>query len=375
MQIALLILKGWDIDLKQNEKKALIKFMLIYMISTFFLELGVAVLYFIDQRNIVVRELQDEMIAYISLSRNGNNDIKNNNFKLEVQPSKHYNYPLFKEDKEQYVSVTCASKYQPDSVFIVTANKSIIHQKLYLIVSKIAFIMGIGFLLFLVTAYYLARLSIRPIENSRKVVDSVIEDILHDLNAPMTSISMNCESLLKNLENEKNIKKVQRIESANKTIHFLYNNLQLLLDKPFAIENETIDVAELLKRKIDFLSEIHPEAKFTSSLEHLEFYGDKHSFERVIDNLFSNSLKYAQPSPLIKVRIKHNKLIIEDNGIGIKDCSKIFERHHREDEGIECSGGLGLGLSIVKKICMQMNIQIELQSENKQGTIFTLYLP
>jgi len=351
--------------------------MSIYMITSFILFAVVAVMYFFDQRHMVLRELQDEMIAYISLSRNGNNTVKNHGFTLDLQPSKHYQYPIFYEDikKNEYVSITCASKYQPDHVFIVSADKSVINTKLRSVIIKISSIMGIGFLLFLGLAYYLARISIRPIQQSRDMVDHVIEDILHDLNAPMTAISINCESLESVLEGEKERKKVERIVKSNKTIRFLYNNLQLLLDRPLPLNNVSFDVAEILADRIAFYSDLHPEARFESTLESVFCDSDSAAFERVIDNLLSNAIKYSQPDPEISVSCVKGKIIIEDNGIGIEDCNEIFVRHYREIQGAACACGLGLGLSIVKKLCDQMGIAIELESRQHKGSRFTLHCP
>lgn len=346
--------------------------MLIYMISTFFLVLGVATLYFFEQRSHVVRELQDEMIAYTSLSRDGNVIEHFEDYTIDIEPARRHQYPKFTEEKDAFVSVSCASKYYPEKVFIVSADKSLIQEKLQELLQKIVFLMFVAFVLFLGVAYYLARLSIRPITQANKIVETVIEDIVHDLNAPMTSISMNCESLFHNLENEKNRKKVQRIQSSNKTIRFLYNNLQLLLDKPFTLKNELIDVVELVEKRVEYMSELHPQARFETSLKPLEFYGDRYALERVIDNLLSNSIKYSQPDPYIILTSGAMELIIEDNGIGIKDCSKIFERHYREIQGADCSGGLGLGLSIVKKLCSEMQISIGLKSKYQEGSTFVL---
>ncbi|MDY0121242.1 MAG: HAMP domain-containing sensor histidine kinase [Sulfurimonas sp.] len=361
--------------MKSYEKKALIKFMLIYMVSTFILELGVATLYFFEQRTHIVRELQDEMIAYTSLSRDGNAIEHFEEYSIDIEPARRHQYPKFYEDKKSFVSVSCASKFYPEKVFIVTAEKSLIEHKINELLKKVAFLMFIGFVLFFGVSYYLARLSIRPITQAGKMIDTVVEDIVHDLNAPMTSIAMNCESLETNLQDEKNIKKVHRIQSSNKTIRFLYNNLQLLLDKPMPLNSENVDVADILNKRIEFLAQLHPEAAFEISLEPFEFFTDKYALERVIDNILTNSIKYSQPHPLIKIRSQERSVIIEDNGIGIKDCSKIFERHYREIQGANCSGGLGLGLSIVKKLCTQMDITIELHSEYKKGSSFKLTFP
>jgi two-component system, OmpR family, sensor kinase len=358
--------------LKTYEKKALIKFMVIYLVSTFVLELGVATLYFFEQRHNIVRELQDEMIAYTSLSRDGNTIENFEDFSIDIEPSRRHQYPRFSEETHGFVAVSCASKYYPDQVFVVTADKSIIDSKINQLLQKIATLMGIGFFLFFGVAYYLARLSIRPITQASKTIDSVIEDIVHDLNAPMTAIAMNCESLKNALSEEKTIKKVSRIESSNKTIRFLYNNLQLLLDKPFTLKKEVIDVANLLGDRIEFFSEMHPEARFETTLIALCANVDPYALERILDNILSNAIKYSQPEPIIKIITTEYSITIEDNGIGIENCSRIFERHYREIQGMQCAGGLGLGLSIVKKLCDQMGIDISLKSEYQKGSRFTL---
>ena len=358
--------------MKAYEKKVLIKFMIIYLTSTFILELGVAVLYYYEQRGNIVRELQDEMIAYTSLSRDGNVIEHFEKYSIDIEPAKRYQYPKFYEDTTGFVNISCASKFYPDKVFIVSADKEIIQTKVKALIQKILLLMATGFTLFFGVAYYLARLSIRPIFQASKMVDMIVEDIVHDLNAPMTAIAMNCESLIKNVENAKNIKKIERIETSNATIRFLYNNLQLLLDKPFTLKIEEVDVVDLLQKRIEFFSELHPETLFEINFEPLSVHADFYALERVLDNILSNAIKYSQPSPHIKVTTQNNTLIIQDNGIGIKDCSKIFERHHREIQGMECSKGLGLGLSIVKKLCVEMKIAISLQSEYQKGSRFML---
>lgn len=361
--------------MKTHEKKALIKFMMIYLVSTFILELGVAVLYFVEQRKNIVQELQNEMVSYTSLSRDGNKIEHFEDFSIEIEPARRHQYPKFMELDNSFVNIACASKYYPEDVFIVTADKSIIELKVIALIKKIAFFMGTGFIIFFGVAYYLARLSIRPIEESRKVIDIVVEDIIHDLNAPLTAIAMNCESLESTLNEAKNIKKVARIQSSNNTIRFLYTNLQLLLDRKFALKNELVDISLLLARRVEFFLEIHPKAKFNTSFEQLKFYTDYHAFERVIDNILSNAIKYSQPSPIIQIKTSNRTITIEDNGIGIEDCTKIFERNYRETQAMSCSNGIGLGLSIVKKLCDEMGVTITLESEHNKGSKFKLYCP
>lgn len=61
------------------------------------------------------------------------------------------------------------------------------------------------------------------------------------------------------------------------------------------------------------------------------------------------------------------RLIFQDEGVGIKDTSKIFERYFRGDK---ITGGFGIGLSIVKNICEKNGIKIEVKSQINKGSSF-----
>lgn len=93
---------------------------------------------------------------------------------------------------------------------------------------------------------------------------------------------------------------------------------------------------------------------------------------RIIDNTLSNAIKYSKNATTITINItKHNNTIIlkiEDEGKGIKDIDKIFQRYYRGDK---ITGGFGIGLSIVKNICDKNNVQIKVASREKKGSTFT----
>jgi two-component system phosphate regulon sensor histidine kinase PhoR len=68
-------------------------------------------------------------------------------------------------------------------------------------------------------------------------------------------------------------------------------------------------------------------------------------------------------------------LIIKDYGIGIKqeDIQYLFDRFYQVEKS-RTNSGYGLGLSIVEQIATLHNFKIEINSEYKKYTIFTVYL-
>ena len=95
--------------------------------------------------------------------------------------------------------------------------------------------------------------------------------------------------------------------------------------------------------------------------------------ERLIDNLLSNAIKYANQDSVINIEISQSnekiKLAITNSSKKIKDAKKIFDKLYREDHSVM---GLGIGLSIVKKICDKNGIDIDIESDNNT-TSFILY--
>ena len=115
--------------------------------------------------------------------------------------------------------------------------------------------------------------------------------------------------------------------------------------------------------------------KFTKNIQndiHITF--NELELYRIIDNNISNAIKYSKDSSNIEIFLhKENnkiKLMFKDEGIGIKDKSKIFERYYRGDK---ITGGFGIGLSIVKNICIKNKIEIKVESQVNKGTTF-IYL-
>ena len=109
---------------------------------------------------------------------------------------------------------------------------------------------------------------------------------------------------------------------------------------------------------------------------------DGAKMRQVVENLLSNALRYTDAGGSVTVALtggeKEMTVSVADTGIGIaaKDLPYIFERFYRTDVSrARTSGGIGIGLAIVKAIVEAHGGTIEVESEPGKGTRFTVKIP
>lgn len=123
------------------------------------------------------------------------------------------------------------------------------------------------------------------------------------------------------------------------------------------------------------------------TLEHERFTGDPLYMRQICQNNIGNAIKYNHPGGWVRCSFRESRyadgvcrleFICEDNGAGM---SETFQRHMFEafaqensDRG-SLSGGVGLGLAVVKKLVDERGGTIQVDSALGQGTRFRVVLP
>jgi len=107
---------------------------------------------------------------------------------------------------------------------------------------------------------------------------------------------------------------------------------------------------------------------------------DRRMFRRVVQNLFSNAIKYTRSGGvLLGARRRGDRIVIEvhDTGPGIPEDKQemIFKEFHRLEGSGSRESGLGLGLSIVERIGRILGHEISLNSTAGRGSTFAVYAP
>jgi two-component system, OmpR family, sensor kinase len=109
--------------------------------------------------------------------------------------------------------------------------------------------------------------------------------------------------------------------------------------------------------------------------------GDAVLLRRVLDNLLENAARYSDAGQVVRLEARGGEavtLVVADQGIGIsaEDLPRVFRPFYRADKSrSRATGGLGLGLALVKRIVEAHGGSIELESAPGQGTRARVRLP
>lgn len=223
----------------------------------------------------------------------------------------------------------------------------------------------LGFATILVISVIFSFYALYPLRKALHLTEEFSRDILHDLGTPLAALRINIDRLNVAKGDER---KIQRVSQSIDTIVSLGDNLRSYLEG-HAYQKEDVDLHLLIKERILVFGKLYPNIKFSLNDETLSLYTNHDALVRIIDNLLSNAAKYNKPNGFVESFIDLNKkeLRIKDSGRGILDTKKVFERFYKEQER-----GLGIGLHIVKKLCDELKIAVEVESEISKGTIFKL---
>ena len=217
--------------------------------------------------------------------------------------------------------------------------------------------------------FYLAKLFLKPIKDERMKLNNFIKDTTHELNTPISAILMSTET------ETLNEKQIQRIRLSARRISEIYKDLTYIFleNKQNKDTREITDIKQTITEQLEYFYFLASKKNIniTLVLEDLEYKINQDDFIRLFNNLISNAIKYNKINGTLQITLKDKKLVIKDTGIGILDnkLKDIYKRYYRATSE---QGGFGIGLSIVNQICNNYDIKIEVESQIKIGTTFSL---
>jgi signal transduction histidine kinase len=196
----------------------------------------------------------------------------------------------------------------------------------------------------------------------------ITKEILHELNIPLSTIKANTNLIKRTLSNnQKDLKRLSRIEDASIRLERLYKELVYSIKKEIhPIEKEIFALDLLIQERVENFGLLERNL-FELNLSPLTVRVDKIGFEKSIDNLISNAMKYSPKESAIQISLIGEELIIQDFGIGMDETElvRIFERYYQLDSQ---KHGEGIGLALVKEYCDSEGIMVSINSQKGRGT-------
>ena len=238
-------------------------------------------------------------------------------------------------------------------------------------------------------SYWLARRSLKPIEEALEAQSRFTADASHELRTPLTAMKSEIEVALRNPKlNSKDTKELlsSNLEEIGK-LEALSNGL-LRLAQHDSHDSEAFVPVSLAKVSSDAIERMaiaikRRPVKVFNEVEPTMVWGDRQHLTEVVAIILDNAIKYSLAKSSIRLtsHVQNNFAYLEvhDKGKGIsaEDLPHIFDRFYRADtsRSKDKTSGYGLGLSIAKKIAELHGGAIETTSEVGKGSIFTLKLP
>ena len=214
-------------------------------------------------------------------------------------------------------------------------------------------------------SFLFAIYALMPLRKALRLNEEFVKDILHDFNTPLSSMRINLKLFKKEVGESA---KIGRMENNIETILSLQHNLKAFLQGA-QTQVESFGIVPLIEDRIAYFRVLYPDLTFQLDLEPTTIKTNKDAFVRVFDNLVSNAGKYNKAHGRVRITLSKKVLRIADTGKGIASPSKVFQRYYKEQDR-----GIGIGLHIVKKLCDEMRIGIEIKSRVGEGTTVLLKL-
>ncbi|WP_092912478.1 sensor histidine kinase [Hydrogenimonas thermophila] len=345
--------------MRRVEKESFLKSFLLFLSS---LTLLMATLFY----NLYTREQINLDNRIFSQMRLCSFDLKCKDLEIDFADAKKSElYVLKKDDKAlfAYFPIPGSSQY----VLQISYLSEKYREDLAKIQKELLFEFFAIFIVLILLSVLFSFYALHPLREALKLTEEFIRDILHDFNTPLSIVRLNVRMLKKDCPQST---KIDRIEQAVETLLRLQNNLRSYIGG-HELQKEVFSLDELLKERVQLIERAFSHLKFDLQISPLKIVANKDAMIRIIDNILSNAAKYNKKDGSITVKLipDLDKLIIEDTGIGIEYPHKVFERFYKENDR-----GIGIGLHIVKKLCDEMNIDIELKSKKDEGTTVTLFL-
>lgn len=237
---------------------------------------------------------------------------------------------------------------------------------------------------------YLASKVIKPVREAYEKQVYFVQDASHEMRTPLAVIKGKLELLAHSWGDtiDNHFEHISKMMSEVRGLEKLNSDLLLLSkeDLDLAVNITNFKLNDFINDISEFyldLAEIKEKTfKVINPKEEIFVQWDYNKIKRAVIILIENAFKYTGENGEINFIVedmnKHIKIIVSDNGIGIKEeeQKRIFDRFYRSEvvRGQNISG-TGIGLSLLKSISKNFGIKLKVNSEYGVGSEFILIIP
>jgi len=326
----------------------------------------------------------------------------------------HYDYAAFGKT----FNITLAESLKNSYTMIVTFRRFL------------QITISLSILLLCLTAWWIARLSLRPLAAFSSTIETIthknltehidaettanelttlassfnallarlnhvfesqkrlVADASHGLKTPLSVIRTQCDVVLQRPRtSEEYIEALQTIKAYSHNMTRLINNLLSLARLDAGLISVAaytpVSICECVDQAVQMTKQLADDRQVqitTSVDETILIMGKQSDLLEAFLNIIENGVRYNREGGTVTVSVvkqeKKAVITISDTGAGIKDgdLHRVFERFYRADSARNPEG-TGLGLSIVKSVISAHGGEINVRSEPGKGSCFSVVLP
>lgn len=208
-----------------------------------------------------------------------------------------------------------------------------------------------------------------------------IDDAGHELRTPITVIRGNLEVMGDNPKDREETMALVTDELDRMSL--IVDDLLDLAkaEQPDFVQPARMDLGEFITGLVTKAKALDDRPWLVESSDHVVVEADRHRLNQAMMNLIRNAVEHTPPDTPVRIGSsldrKHVRLWVGDEGEPIpeEDRARIFERFARIELGRRRTEGAGLGLAIVSAIAEAHGGEVQLESEETIGNLFTIIIP
>lgn len=225
------------------------------------------------------------------------------------------------------------------------------------------------------------------VEKNQQLERRLTMDVAHELRTPLMAIQSTVEAIVDGVFEPD----AERLGTVNAEVQRLSRLVDALLklsrleSRSTPMREEVINVGELIRPLVlsheAFVNDAGLALEFDAEDE-VMVYGDRDMLRQATANLISNAVRYTPAPGTVSVKVRKGDIMasiaVRDTGIGLspEECKMVFNRFWRAEESRERqSGGLGIGLAVVKEIVDRHGGWIQVEGKKGEGACFTIHIP